>query len=151
MNLKLVLLFLFLNFLALALGGFLMGGEVGMPWYQNLNRAPWEPPGPVFGIAWTTIMICFAFYMSYAVDFKIKSIVGLFGIQWLLNVAWNPVFFKFHLMFPALLLIISLTILVGYFLFSNFKILKYKSLLILPYFSWLLIATSLNWYAWAYN
>ena len=151
MNLKLIILFLFLNFLALGIGGFLMGNEVNMSWYQSLNRAPWEPPGPVFGIAWTTIMICFAFYMSAAVQKKLPSIIGLFALQWVLNVAWNPLFFRFHLMLPGLILIGCLTTLVGYLLFSNFNKLGAKSLLILPSFCWLIIATSLNWYAWAYN
>lgn len=151
MKIKHVILFLVLNFLALGIGGFLMGGEVMMDWYRNLNRAPWEPPGPVFGIAWTTIMICFAFYMAFAIEKNIKSIVGLFAVQWVLNVSWNPIFFKYHQIFPALIVIVALTLLIAYFLLANYRTLRLKSLLIMPYFVWLLIATSLNWYAWAYN
>ena len=32
-------------------------------WYSNLNKAPWTPPGWVFGFAWTTIMLCFSIYL----------------------------------------------------------------------------------------
>ncbi|MDB9791197.1 tryptophan-rich sensory protein [Bacteroidia bacterium] len=71
---------------------------------------------------------------------------ALFALQFVLNVGWNPLFFHFHLSLPALLVIIALTFVVGYFLFSNWSLLGPKSLLIAPYFIWLGIATSLNWY-----
>ena len=125
-----------------------MGGEVTGEWYQNVNKAPWTPPGWVFGAAWTTIMLCFSIYMAYAwrqIGNK-NFLIGLFAFQWVLNVAWNPVFFKFHQVGFGLLLITSLTFLVGYFLIGIWPQMKVKSLLVLPYFIWLLIATSLNAY-----
>lgn len=137
-----------MNFAALGIGGFLMGGEVQGDWYRNLNKAPWTPPGWVFGAAWTTIMVCFSFYMASAwqsID-NSKFLIALFVFQWILNVAWNPVFFKFHQVEAGLLLIASLTILVGYFQVGFLGEMKWKSLLVLPYFVWLLIATSLNAY-----
>lgn len=143
-----LLIFALLNFAALGIGGFLMGGEVTGTWYAELNKAPWTPPGWVFGAAWTTIMICFSIYMAQAwqsVENK-NFLMALFAFQWLLNVAWNPVFFKFHQVEFGLLLITALTILVGYFLIGLFPQMKAKSLLVLPYFVWLLIATSLNAY-----
>lgn len=57
------LVFLVLNFTALGIGGFATGPGVASSWYQNLNQAPWTPPGWVFGVAWTTIMVCFTFYL----------------------------------------------------------------------------------------
>ena len=50
-----LLFFLLLNFGALALGGFLMGEGPSSAWYSNLNKAPWTPPGWVFGASWTVI------------------------------------------------------------------------------------------------
>ena len=41
--------FLFLNFGALALGGLFAGSGAGSNWYAELNKAPWTPPGWVFG------------------------------------------------------------------------------------------------------
>lgn len=146
--LKPLILFLILNFSALGIGGFLMGGEVTGEWYTNVNKAPWTPPGWVFGAAWTTIMLCFSVYMAFAwqqMDNR-NFLMGLFAFQWILNVAWNPVFFKFHQVGTGLLVIVSLTVLVGYFLFGLMPQLRIKSLLVLPYFLWLLVATSLNAY-----
>ncbi|MEM6378823.1 MAG: TspO/MBR family protein, partial [Bacteroidota bacterium] len=53
-----VIIFLILNFVALGIGGFFTGPGTSSEWYNNLNQAPWTPPGWVFGAAWTTIMIC---------------------------------------------------------------------------------------------
>ena len=143
-----IIIFLVLNFGALGIGGFFTGKGVPSEWYNNLDKAPWSPPGWVFGFAWTTIMICFSVYMAYAwnkvSDLKLLGI--LFAIQWVLNIAWNPAFFYFHHVSIALLIISLLTVLVGYFLVNYWSDLKLYSLLIMPYFVWLLIATSLNAY-----
>lgn len=141
-----LILFLVLNFAALALGGLATGSGVTSEWYANLNKAPWTPPGWVFGFAWTSIMICFSFYMALLWP-KLENknmLLLLFALQWLLNVAWNPVFFSWHQTKFALVLIVALTLLIAYFLYTYRPSLKLKSLLLLPYFLWLLIATSLN-------
>ena len=143
-----LILFLVINFAALGLGSLFTGQGVPSEWYQNLDKAPWTPPGWVFGAAWTTIMVCFSIYLAYLWPQLInkKFFIGLFILQWVLNVAWNPVFFHFQQPLIGLLLITGLTVLVGYFLFHFRFELGAKSLLIAPYFIWLLIATSLNAY-----
>lgn len=145
---KKILIFLIINFSALAIGGLFTSEGVTSDWYFNLNKAPWTPPGWVFGAAWTTIMICFAVYMAFALKAtnNITQLVSLFALQWILNVSWNPIFFHLQEVIFALIVIGSLTFLIGFFLFKNITRLKFKSLLILPYFIWLLIATSLNAY-----
>ncbi len=116
-------------------------------WYQNLNKAPWTPPGWVFGVAWTTIMICFSIYMAYLYKLMPNTkLITLFTTQIVLNVIWNYIFFNQHLILLGLICIISLTIVIALFIFNYYKELKTKTLLILPYFLWLCIATSLNAY-----
>lgn len=142
------IVFLLLNFGALAIGSYFTGKGVPSDWYVELNKAPWTPPGWFFGFAWTTIMICFSLYMAFLwpeVENK-KMLIGIFVIQWILNVSWNPVFFYYHKVAAGLLLIVLLTVVVGVFLFRYWPDLRLKSLLILPYFVWLLVATSLNAY-----
>lgn len=148
-----VILFLVINFAALGIGGIFTGKGVPSEWYQSLSKAPWTPPGWVFGAAWATIMICFAIYMAFAFK-KVKNekvLIALFSIQWILNVLWNPVFFYFHQVALGLIIISILTILIAVFLFRYWSDLKSKSILILPYLVWLLIATSLNWYILSNN
>jgi tryptophan-rich sensory protein len=129
------------------------GKGVPSDWYVQLNKAPWTPPGWVFGVVWTIIMICFAFYLSSIWNRSENKtlFISLFSTQWLLNIAWNPVFFYWHQALYGLVIISALTILMGYFLVYYWHVAKAISLLVLPYFLWLLIATSLNGYVVVFN
>ena len=157
---KLSVLFILINFSALALGSWLMNNGSSSFWYENLQRAPWEPQGWVFGLAWTTIMICFSIYLAFIVkELKINFSVYLFEneffklylFQLLLNILWNYLFFNKHLIEIALLDITLLTILMFYFLFEYYSKIKFKITLLLPYCIWLVIASSLNFYIVIYN
>ncbi|WP_117880416.1 TspO/MBR family protein [Aureibaculum luteum] len=143
-----LILFLVLNFAALGVGGFLAGNGASSDWYAHIDKAPWTPPGWVFGFAWFTIMICFSFYLAYLwPEIENKNLlIGLLVVQYLLNMAWNPTFFYYHYVLAGLLVLIGLAFVVGVFLFFYWPELKLKSILIIPYFIWLLIATSLNGY-----
>ena len=145
---KRILLFLVLNFLGLAIGGLFTNLGVSSDWYQNLNQAPWTPPGWVFGTAWTIIMICFALYMAFLIQSSKdkKIIIVLFVIQWVLNASWNPIFFYYREVLFGFICISLLTVIIGFFFFKFRKELHYKTYFIAPYFIWLLIATSLNGY-----
>ena len=144
----LIILFLVINFGGLAFGGWLMNNGPTSEWYINLNKAPWTPPGWVFGVAWTFIMICFSIYLVELFSFKVNTqIVLLFGIQVFLNVIWNYLFFNQHLIGFGLVTIILLTVLIFYFFFSfNEGRMQFFRYLLLPYMLWLCIATSLNAY-----
>ena len=143
-----IILFLILNFAALGVGGRYSGGGETSDWYNELNRAPLTPPGWVFGTAWTFIMLCFAFYMAFAWQSTSnqKRLAMLYSTQWILNSAWSPVFFHYHMVNWALFIILALTALITYFLFAERDRLKVKTVFVLPYFLWLLIAVSLNAY-----
>ena len=147
------LLFLFLNFLALGIGGLFTGEGVPSEWYNNLSRAPWEPPGWVFGAAWTTIMVLFSVFMSmgWGMQQNRRFLVLVYSVQWLLNILWNPLFFHFHWMGIALVEISLLVFCVSYLAFISWSEMKWRILLLSPYIIWLLIATSLNAYAFIYN
>lgn len=143
-----IILFLVLNFGALAIGGFFTGTGVSSEWYAQLNKAPWTPPGWFFGFAWTTIMLCFSLYMTYLWPKAAskQNLVVLFSLQWLLNVSWNPVFFYFQNVSFGLVVISALTILVIFTLWKYKEQMKTLSLLLFPYGLWMMIATSLNAY-----
>lgn len=146
--LKSILFFAVINFGGLALGSWLMNNGPMSEWYLNLNQAPWTPPGWVFGVAWTTIMVCFSIYLAYLFDInKSPFLKWLFVVQVILNVSWNYIFFNLHMTAFGLLIIALLTLLIFYFFisFRTDKIQKLR-LLLLPYMVWLLIATSLNAY-----
>lgn len=147
LKIKYVILFLVINFGGLALGSWLMDSGPTTEWYINLDKAPWTPPGWVFGAAWTIIMICFSVYLGnlFSILNTTKSKL-LFAVQVFLNVIWNYVFFNQHLITLGLIVITLLTIVIFYYFFNYRNLLKHKSYLLLPYMVWLLIATSLNTY-----
>jgi len=148
----LFLILLIINFGALGVGSWLMQNGPISEWYMQLDKAPWTPPGWAFGAAWTTIMLCYSVYMTFLFLSKNNAkLKMLFIFQVVLNVSWNYVFFNRHLMGFGLLIILLLTVLILYFLIYYKKELRLKSLLILPYFLWLCIATSLNFYIVLYN
>ena len=147
------ILFLAINFGGLALGSWLMNNGPTSEWYINLNKAPWTPPGWVFGVAWSLIMLCFSWYLAELFsDRKSKFLWMVFGFQVLLNVGWNWVFFNQHYTLLGLVVITALLLVILYF-FITFRSdrLKYAKYLLLPYLIWLCIATSLNAYVVFYN
>ncbi len=151
-QLKLTVLFLIINFGGLAIGSWLMNNGPLTEWYISLNQAPWSPPGFVFGIAWTIIMICFSIYLGrlFIKSYNPKLIV-IFSIQFILNVSWNYIFFNQHLILFGLITIILLTALICYYFFELSQKIRHYKFLLLPYIIWLFIATSLNLYILIHN
>ncbi len=142
---KYLISFLFINFGSLAVGIYLMNKGPQSFWYANLEKAPWTPPGWVFGAAWSTIMICFSIYLMFLFYKKYSDKkFSLFVIQVIFNVSWNYIFFNQHQVIFAQIVITLLTALIFYFFFTFFKEQKFKSYLLMPYMIWLCIATSLN-------
>jgi len=149
---KLTLLFLIINFGGLAIGSYLMNNGPISAWYTNLHQAPWTPPGIVFGIAWTLIMICFSIYLGklFTINYNSK-ILSFFIIQFILNVSWNYIFFNQHLVLMGLITIALLTASLFYFFIKLSNKTPFYKYLLLPYMIWLCIATSLNLYILIYN
>lgn len=138
-----------INFGGLAIGSFFTTSGVQSDWYQHMNRAPWTPPGWVFGAAWTTIMALFTVYLAYGMEqvYKPKLLMVLFVMSVVANIAWNPVFFWLHQTILGLGIILDLTVVIALISIVFYKRMGLKTLLIVPYFLWLCIATSLNAYA----
>lgn len=150
-----LIIFLIINFGALGIGGLMLGNPQTNEWYQSLNKAPWTPPGWVFGAAWSSIMLCYSIFMwkasSVAEPRLYPNLYLMFAIQFVLNVMWNPIFFRWHMMGLGAFVIIALLLVVAWFTWWGFKNLSAWGLLMLPYTIWLCIAASLNLYAYANN
>ncbi|PQJ23235.1 TspO/MBR family protein [Tenacibaculum sp. SG-28] len=143
------LLFLAVNFFALYVGVQLMGDGSRSEWYVTLNKAPWGPPNWLFGVAWTTIMVLYALYMTkltFAFPYFDKKLLFLYSLQWVLNVSWNYAFFNKHNTVAGLIIIISLLVLIAFFTGNFRKETKVFTIGIVPYLIWLALATSLNAY-----
>ncbi len=139
-----LVLFLILNFGGLALGSFFTSEAVRGEWYQGLNKAPWTPPGWFFGFAWTSIMVCFSIWLASSVRSFDKKLLLWYVAAWMLNVAWNPLFFLLHQTSIALVVLLLLTTQIMLQAFASIKKKDRSGFLLGPYALWLLVASSLN-------
>ncbi|MEM8573860.1 MAG: TspO/MBR family protein [Pseudomonadota bacterium] len=120
------------------------------PWYQALKKPPWQPPGWLFGPAWTLIFALAAAagivaWRKATTDVQREWIIGLFAINGTLNVLWSLLFFRFQrpdwaLVESALLWLSILALIV---VFSRYA--RTASWLLVPYLAWVTFATLLNW------
>jgi tryptophan-rich sensory protein len=146
---KHLILFLVINFGGLALGSFLMGDVATNAWYQQQAKAPWTPPGWVFGAAWFTIMLLYSIFLQQLLKIKTvnsAAVKWLFGISVFLNVSWNPLFFVHH--WVALGVVVLLALFLVLLLLARIAWKQNPKLVVflLPYLIWMLIAISLNAY-----
>lgn len=120
------------------------------PWYQALKKPSWQPPGWLFGPAWTLIFALAAAsgviaWRNATTESQREWVIGLFAINGTLNVLWSTLFFRLQrpdwaLMESALL---WLSVLVPIIVFARYA--KTASALLLPYLAWVTFAAFLNW------
>lgn len=141
-------LFLLACYLTASLGAMFVPG----PWYDDLNRAPWNPPNIAFPIVWTVLyfLIAIAGWKIFASpESRLKQ---LWVIQLVLNGAWSWIFFGQQWVGMALVDIVMLDIFVTVLLVGCWrKKLRLAGWLLLPYLLWVLLATSLNAYIFLMN
>jgi tryptophan-rich sensory protein len=131
-----------------ALGG--MASTSGLrDWYDELDRAPWNPPGWVFGPAWTIlyILMAVAAWLVARTGLDQRSVqlaLALYSIQLALNLGWSLLFFGSQAPGRALADIVVLCILVAATAIAFYRIDPAAGWLLVPYLGWLLFATSLN-------
>jgi len=150
-----LLIALVLNFLALFMGSSYTYDGVRSEWYMQLHQAPWTPPNYVFAVAWTLVMICLGFYMAGMTRKDPKEptnpCFALYGVQWILNVLWNPVFFDSHATGWALTILLLMVIPLVGLIYLGFREKPIFGILALPYLIWIGVAISLNAYIYMKN
>lgn len=138
--------------IAIAFGVSALGGSFTIlgEWYRSLTLPAWQPPGPAFGIIWTTIYaltVTSAVFVWRTVHSRADaiSILILFGVNIGLNLMWSYIFFKMQRPDWALVQVVffwlSILLLVLYIWPRH----KLASMLLMPYLIWVGIATYLNY------
>jgi translocator protein len=132
--------------------GFLSGAVAGSGednrWFAELVKPDAQPPGWVFGFAWTILylMIGLAFAMIlHARGARQRGLaIGLFLGQYILNLLWSPIFFGRHEVTTAFYLIIVIFLLAIGTTMVFGRIRKAAAWLMVPYLVWLSFASILN-------
>lgn len=142
---------LFLAPLLLLLGtlsGLMSGSGGNNLWFMGLEKPGIYPPPVTFGIVWTVLYLMMGIALAMVVTARGAPgrglAIGVFMVQFMLNLAWSPVFFGLHLLVPGfvLLLAINLAVLATVVLFHT---VRPRAALLLPYLGWVLFAAVLNW------
>ncbi|MBN1766298.1 MAG: tryptophan-rich sensory protein [Sedimentisphaerales bacterium] len=133
----------------------LFSGPPGQ-WYESLNKPPFNPPGWIFGPAWTILylMMGIAFFLVWQKGLKIKDVkiaLTLFLIQLTFNAAWMPIFFGYQKIFIAFIDIILLWFAILLTIIKFWNISKTASILLIPYILWVTFASVINLSIWILN
>ncbi|WP_417519329.1 TspO/MBR family protein [Minwuia sp.] len=133
--------------LAVALAG---GAATTMgPWYDALTKPELQPPGWVFGPAWTTIYILTAISATLAwvateAGAARRNLLLLFIANGILNAAWTPLFFALQQPALALVDIGLLWLTIAALIAIIWPRRKLAAVLLFPYLAWVSFATYLN-------
>ena len=117
-------------------------------WYQTLALPALQPPGPVFGIAWSILYTIIA--IPAAIVWGHKQAPGrtlalvLFALGFAVNLTWSPVFFRFHLITPALGIIGVMFVVALATTFAFARVSRLAAWLMVPYLVWLCFAGGLE-------
>lgn len=119
------------------------------PWYQDLIKPSWQPPGWLFGPAWTVIyaLAATAAVLAYRGAPGVperRRIVLYFGVNALLNVLWSELFFGLHRPDWAMLEVVLLWLSVAFLFIVLRPFSRAASWLMVPYLAWVTFASALN-------
>ncbi|HMK45627.1 MAG TPA: TspO/MBR family protein [Methanocella sp.] len=127
----------------------------GLAWQTTLNKPSFAPPDWIFGPAWTILflLMAIALYLVWKQwPARYARIgMGLFGIQIILNVLWNYIFFGAHMLFGGLIEISALLIAIIMTIIAFYRVDNRAALMMVPYLLWTCFATALSIQIWIMN
>lgn len=125
-------------------------------WYASLQKPLFAPPNWLFAPVWISLYLLMglSLYIILSKDLRSRTVkIGLmlFAVQLALNSLWSVLFFGLQNPFYGLVGIIALWVFIFLTIYHFWKIDKKASYLLLPYLSWVSIASMLNYYIWVLN
>jgi translocator protein len=131
------------------LSGQLSQNGPGGAWFDALVKPAIYPPAATFGIVWAILYAMMGVAVALvgaAWGARGRGLaIAVFAAQFLVNLAWSPVFFGMRQITGGLIVIAVLDLLVVVTLVLFWRIRRLAGLLLLPYLAWVLFATLLNY------
>jgi translocator protein len=118
-------------------------------WYATAEKAAWNPPNWIFGPVWTVLYMSMS-VAAWLVWRETQKIPAIYIVQLALNGLWTPVFFGAYPLIGSPALWIALVIIVGMAvtilltMLRFWKVSRLAAWLLVPYWAWVLFATTLN-------
>lgn len=139
---------IFFQIMSGAMGWITVQGIPG--WYHELVKSPLNPPNQWFSIVWTVLYVLLAaipWLIWRKPDSKARqTILWMYAGHMLLNWIWTPVFFTFHAVLPALVIIFVLIFTAAILAWLCWKKSRIAGILFVPYILWLCFAAHLTHY-----
>ena len=139
------ILFFIITFSASLIGG-LATVSFKEPWYSTLIKPSFNPPDWVFGPVWTILylMMTIAIWSYWHSKNKDMNTVCIYFIHLVFNSAWSIVFFVYHNIFLAMIVLLILISLILVLIVRFRRVKKMSSYLMVPYLLWTIFALILN-------
>ena len=116
------------------------------PWYSMLIKPSFNPPAWIFGPVWTTLylMMTIAIWVFWHSKNKNMNTIYIYFIHLIFNTTWSVVFFVFHNMVLAFLVLIILIALIINLILRFKRVKMLSAYLMIPYLLWCSFALILN-------
>jgi tryptophan-rich sensory protein len=139
-----------------AIGSLAVGGDGFRAWYAAIEKPAFTPPAWVFGPVWTTLYVlmgvaAFLVWRRGLGSRAVRVALGWFLGQLALNAAWSPVFFGWHRIGVALVVVLLLWAAVVVTMYEFSRVSRAAAALLAPYVLWVSFATVLNASIWWLN
>ena len=125
-------------------------------WYAALEKPPFTPPSWLFAPAWITLYLliaiaAFLIWRQGLGEEGVKSALGIFLVQLVLNALWSVVFFGLQSPLYGMVVIIALWVAILLTILRFFRLSTAAGALLLPYILWVSFAAVLNISIWVLN
>ena len=118
-------------------------------WFAGLEKPAIYPPPATFGIVGTVLYLLMGVALAMVVTARGAPgrglAIGVFVVQFLLNLAWSPVFFGMQLLVPGFYLLLAIDVAVLLTVVLFYRVRPLAAWLLAPYLAWVLFAAVLNW------
>lgn len=131
-----------------SISGLMSGSGADNGWYRALEKPCFNPPGWVFGVVWPILYGMQGLALAMILDARgavdRSKAIGLFVLQFALNLVWSPIFFALHEVTLAFWVLVVMLIAAAATAYYFGRIRRFAGLLMLPYLAWLCFASFLN-------
>jgi tryptophan-rich sensory protein len=118
-------------------------------WYSTLAKPFFVPPDWIFAPVWITLFVLMGIALFYIWDSgterrEVKTALGIFGVQFFLNMIWSFLFFGLKSPLPGFIDIILLWVMIVITIRAFYHVKKRAAYFLLPYLVWVSLALALN-------
>ena len=120
--------------------------EFKEPWYSLLSKPTFNPPSWIFAPVWMTLylMMTIAVWNYWHSKSRDMNTVYIYFIHLIFNTTWSIVFFVFHKLIVALIVLFILISLITVLLFRFRRVNMISFYMMIPYLLWCCFALILN-------